>query len=179
MYCKFCNTKTEAIDSTGAFCEECCSSINIDNLSKTKLTINKYIVRVPFSGQSRGYKVFHVDATSEDTAVHKVKNYNYCDLISEEIDRDDRSENRQYAECYGLVNSEPECDDNWWKNKENFPCMIITDTDSEPALVWVHYCIDDIAYDCRDNGYRLIEHTNWRRATKEEILNNIKGLQYE
>ena len=73
------------------------------------------------------------------------------------------------------VNSEPEvCE--WWKNKSNFPCMLITETTSGHALVWVHYCIDGIAYDARDNGYRLIEHTNWRRATREEILNNIKGL---
>ena len=64
---------------------------------------------------------------------------------------------------------------NWWENKENFPCMLIADV-STTALVWVHYQIDGIAYDVRDNGYRLIEHTNWRRATREEILNNIKGL---
>ena len=73
------------------------------------------------------------------------------------------------------VNLEPE-DDNWWENKNNFPCMIIADTSSGHALVWVHYQIDGIAYDVRDNGYRLIEYTNWRRATREEILNNIKGL---
>lgn len=73
------------------------------------------------------------------------------------------------------VNLEPE-DANWWENKENFPCMLIAETTSGHALVWVHYQIDGIAYDVRDNGYRLIEHTNWRRATKEEILNNIKGL---
>ena len=72
------------------------------------------------------------------------------------------------------VNSEPE-DFNWWENKENFPCMLIADV-SNIALVWVHYQIDGIAYDVRDNGYRLIEHTNWRRATREEIINNIKGL---
>lgn len=73
------------------------------------------------------------------------------------------------------VNSEPE-DANWWKNKSNFPCMLIAETTSGDALVWVHYQINGIAYDVRDNGYRLIEHTNWRRATKEEILANIKGL---
>ena len=73
------------------------------------------------------------------------------------------------------VISEPE-DANWWENKSNFPCMLIAETTSGHALVWVHYQIDGIAYDVRDNGYRLIEHTNWRRATKQEILNNIKGL---
>ena len=73
------------------------------------------------------------------------------------------------------VNSEPG-DYNWWENKENFPCMLICTLSSGDALVWVHYQIDGIAYDVRDNGHRLIEHTNWRRATREEILNNIKGL---
>ena len=71
------------------------------------------------------------------------------------------------------VNLEPEVD-KWWENKSNFPCMLITETTRGHALVWVHYWIDGIAYDVRDNGYRLIEHTNWRRATKEEILENIK-----
>lgn len=71
------------------------------------------------------------------------------------------------------VNLEPEVD-KWWENKSNFPCIITTGSDCRMA--WVHYCIDGIAYDCRDNCYRLIGHTNWRRATKEEILNNIKGL---
>ena len=73
------------------------------------------------------------------------------------------------------VNLEPE-DANWWKNKSNFTCMLISETTSGHALVWVHYQIDGIAYDVRDHEYRLIEPTNWRRATKEEILNNIKGL---
>ncbi len=175
MYCKNCTTELEDKTLSGAFCQECVEWLDNDSISKTKLTLNKYIVKVPFLGQSRGYKVFHVDATSEDTAVHKVKNYNGGDLISEEIDRDDRSEERQYATCDGLVNSEPE-DANWWKNKSNFPCMLIAETTSGHALVWVHYQIDGIAYDVRDNSYRLIEHTNWRRATKQEILNNIKGL---
>ena len=173
MYCKHCATEVEDQTLSGAYCPNCVEWLGSDELSETKPTLNKYIVKVPFSGQSRGYKVFHVDATSEDTAVHKVKNYNGGDLISEKTDRDDRSEDRQDAECYGLVNSEPE-DANWWKNKSNFPCMLIAKTTSGHALVWVHYQIDGIAYDVRDNGYRLIEHTNWRRATKEEILNNIK-----
>ena len=73
------------------------------------------------------------------------------------------------------VNSEQEVV-NWWEDSSNFPCMLIAETTSGHALVWVHYCIDGIAYDVRDNGYRLIEHTNWRRATKQEILDNIKGL---
>ena len=63
----------------------------------------------------------------------------------------------------------------WYEDKSNFPCMLIADI-STTALVWVHYQIDGIAYDVRDNGYRLIEHTNWRRATKQEIMDNIKGL---
>ena len=71
-------------------------------------------------------------------------------------------------------NSEPE-NVNWWENKSNFPCMLTTGSDCQ-MMVWVHYQIDGIAYDVRDNGYRLIEHTNWRRAIREEILNNIKGL---
>lgn len=73
------------------------------------------------------------------------------------------------------VNSEPVIAADWWKDKSNFPCMLIADI-STSALVWVHYQIDGIAYDYRDNGYRLIEHTNWRRATKQEIMDNIKGL---
>lgn len=74
------------------------------------------------------------------------------------------------------VNSEPEMAIDWWKDKSNFPCIIISKCQGESALVWVHYQIDGIAYDYRDNGYRLIEHTNWRRATKQEIMDNIKGL---
>ena len=73
------------------------------------------------------------------------------------------------------INSEPEEYD-WWKNKSNFPCMLIASFYEWKALVWVHYCIDGIAYDCRDNEYRLTGNTNWKRATKEEILANIKGL---
>ena len=73
------------------------------------------------------------------------------------------------------VNPEPE-NVNWWEDSSNFPCMLICTLGSGDALVWVHYCINGIAYDCRDNTYRLIEHTNWRRATKQEILANIKGL---
>ena len=70
------------------------------------------------------------------------------------------------------INSEP----NWWKDKSNFPCMLIANLYSGTILlVWVHYQIDGIAYDARDNGYRLIEHTSWRRATKQEIMDNIKG----
>ena len=110
MYCKFCSTEIKPIDTffTGAYCTECGEVIENKDMQENKPSINKYIVRVPFSGQSRGYKVFHVDATSKDIAVYKVKNYNAGDLISEEIVRDDRSEDRQDAECYGLVNPEPE-----------------------------------------------------------------------
>ena len=75
--------------------------------------------------------------------------------------------------CDRIVNSEPE--DEWWENKSNFPCIITTGSDCQ-MMAWVHYCIDGIAYDCRNNGYRLVKHSNWRRATKEEILANIKGL---
>lgn len=73
------------------------------------------------------------------------------------------------------VNSEPE-NVNWWENKSNFPCMLIASFYEWKALVWVHYQIDGVAYDFRDHEYRLIEHTNWRRATREEIIKNIKGL---
>ena len=52
------------------------------------------------------------------------------------------------------VNSEPE-NVNWWEDSLNFPCIIIADI-STTALVWVHYCIDGIAYDARDTGHRLI-----------------------
>ena len=72
------------------------------------------------------------------------------------------------------VNPETE-DSNWWKNKSNFPCMLIANLDGGDALVWVHYQINGIAYDVRDFGYRLID-SNWRRATKQEILDNVKGL---
>lgn len=79
------------------------------------------------------------------------------------------------------VNLEPE-DDDWWKNKENFPCIIICpcivicNFGSGDALIWVHYSIENNVYDYRDNAYSLGEHSAWRRATREEILNNIKGL---
>ena len=64
----------------------------------------------------------------------------------------------------------------WWNDKSNFPCMLIANLDGGDALAWVHYCIDGIAYDVRDFGYRLIDSTNWRRATTQEILDNVKGL---
>ena len=73
------------------------------------------------------------------------------------------------------VNLEPE-DANWWKNKDNFPCMLICNFSSGDALIWVHYSIENNVYDYRGNGYSLGEHSPWRRATREEILNNIKGL---
>ena len=83
------------------------------------------------------------------------------------------------TECMDYIKAntpEPE-NVNWWENSENFPCMLIADVSViNIALVWVYYQIDGIAYDVRDHEYRLIEHTNWRRATREEILNNIKGL---
>jgi hypothetical protein len=67
-------------------------------------------------------------------------------------------------------------EDYWWMNPSNFPCMLIADTSEGQILVWVHYAAHGNAYDCRDNMYRLTPHTNWRRATKEEILANIKGI---
>ena len=73
------------------------------------------------------------------------------------------------------VNLEPE-NANWWKDKSNFPCILICKYNSGDALACVHYAIDDCAYDCRDNAYELNKYSNWRRATKQEILNNIKGL---
>ena len=73
------------------------------------------------------------------------------------------------------VNSEPE-DFNWWENKENFPCMLICNFCYGDALAWVHYSIENNVYDYKDNAYSLGEHSPWRRATREEILNNIKGL---
>ena len=73
------------------------------------------------------------------------------------------------------VNSEPEVNE-WWKNKSNFPCILIDDTRHANALVWVHYQENGIAYDYRDFEYKIDSNTNWRRATKEEILENIKGL---
>ena len=64
----------------------------------------------------------------------------------------------------------------WWNDESNFPCMLIANLDGDgDALVWVHYQINGIAYDVRDFGYRLIDN-NWRRATKQEILDNVKGL---
>ena len=67
-------------------------------------------------------------------------------------------------------------DANWWKNKDNFPCMLICNFSSGDALIWVHYSIENNVYDYRGNAYSLGEHSIWRRATREEILNNIKGL---
>lgn len=70
----------------------------------------------------------------------------------------------------------PKLPDNWWEDSSNFPCILITNTSSGPALVWVHYQLDGVAYDVRDSSYRLVNNTKWRRATKEEILENVKGL---
>lgn len=176
MYCKFCNTEVEDQISTGAYCPNCVDWLDNENISKTKLPTKKYIVKVPFSGQSRGYKIFHVDATSEDIAVQKVKNYK-GELISEETIRDDRIEDIDNAGCYGLVYTECEIKLDWWENEDNFPCILIANmTSCINALVCVHYQIDGYAYDVKDNKYRLTENTNWRRATKQEILDNIKGL---
>ena len=72
-------------------------------------------------------------------------------------------------------NLEPE-DANWWENKDNFPCMLICNFLYGDALIWVHYSIENNVYDYRDNAYSLGEYSSWRRATKEEILANIKGL---
>lgn len=66
-------------------------------------------------------------------------------------------------------------DTDWWKDKSNFPCMLIANLDGGDALVWVHYCVNGVAYDVRDFGYHLTGSTNWRRATKQEILDNVKG----
>jgi hypothetical protein len=144
-------------------------------IASSELLAEKYIVKVPFSGQSRGDKIFHVEATSEEIAVQKVKKYK-GELISEETIRDDRNEDRDNARCYGLVYTEHKVKSDWYKDKSNFPCMLIANLDGGNALVWVHYQIDGIAYDVRDNGYRLVESTNWRKATKQEILDNIKGI---
>ena len=65
---------------------------------------------------------------------------------------------------------------NWWEDKSNFPCMLIVNHDSGNALVWVHYQSDGVAYDVRHNEYALTGNTNWRRATKQEILDNVKGI---
>ena len=70
----------------------------------------------------------------------------------------------------------PKLPDYWWEDKSNFPCMLICNYSSGDALAWVHYAIDDCAYDCRDKAYELSKYSNWRRATKEEILKNVKGL---
>lgn len=172
MYCKFCNTEVEDQISTGAYCPNCVDWLDNENISKTKLPTKKYIVKVPFSGQSRGDKIFHVEATSEDIAVQKVKNYK-GELISEETIRDDRNEDRDNARCYGLVHSEPEVKSDWYKDKSNFPCLIVNSCDGT-SMVWVHYAEYGIAYDYRDNEYDL--EYNWRKATKQEILDNIKGL---
>lgn len=70
----------------------------------------------------------------------------------------------------------PHLPENWWEEPSNFPCMLTTDSSERQMLVWVHYAAHGNAYDCRDNMYRLTPHTNWRRATKEEIILNIKGI---
>lgn len=70
----------------------------------------------------------------------------------------------------------PKLLDNWWEDNSNFPCMLICNYSSGDALAWVHYVIGTYAYDCRDAKYQLSAYSNWRRATKEEIVSNIKGL---
>ena len=54
------------------------------------------------------------------------------------------------------VNLEPE-DANWWKNKDNFPCMLICNF--RDALIWVHYSIENNVYDYRGNAYSLGENS--------------------
>lgn len=65
----------------------------------------------------------------------------------------------------------------WWKNKNNFPCCIVAETDADGlTMTIVHYAQDSIAYDFRSNEYKL-ENSNWRRATKQEVslLSNFKN----
>lgn len=51
--------------------------------------MNRYQVRVPYSGYSRGYKVFIVSATSKEDAVAKIRDARYATEISIEAVRDD------------------------------------------------------------------------------------------
>lgn len=64
---------------------------------------------------------------------------------------------------------------NWWEDSSNFPCMLIANLDGGDALAWVHYAINNIAYDCRDATYSLDKYSNWRRATPEEVKFNTKN----
>ena len=102
MYCKFCNTKVEDQNKYGAYCPTCVKWINSDDISETKLEIKTYEVRVPFSGYSRGDKIYHVEATSEEAAEQKVKNHKGI-FVFENIVRDDRDEDRSSIQCYGIV----------------------------------------------------------------------------
>lgn len=64
-------------------------------------------------------------------------------------------------------------DMNWWEDSTNFPCVIIA---QDGMMTLVHYAKDDYAYDLRDNPYQLY-NSNWRRATREEmlLLSNFKN----
>ena len=64
-------------------------------------------------------------------------------------------------------------DMNWWENSNNFPCVIIA---QDGMMTLVHYTKDDYVYDLLDEPYKLY-NSNWRRATREEmlLLSNFKN----
>lgn len=51
--------------------------------------MNSYQVRVPYSGYSRGYKVFEVSAASKEEALDKIRDARYDTEIAIEAVRDD------------------------------------------------------------------------------------------
>lgn len=54
----------------------------------------------------------------------------------------------------------------WYENPDNFPCLI---TIESGGMVLVHYQVDGISYDYRDNSYNLI-NGSWKLATKAELM---------
>lgn len=58
----------------------------------------------------------------------------------------------------------------WWEDSDNFPCCIVAETDAGGLMMTiVHYAQGTFGYDFRSNKHKL-EKSNWRRATREEML---------
>jgi len=55
----------------------------------------------------------------------------------------------------------------WYEIEDNFPCHI---TNGEGHQAILTYGSGGIGYDTRDMQYKLKDNTNWRLATKEEVL---------
>jgi len=97
MFSKCCNALVKDEGCTG-----CMSWCPIEDQVKEKLPVNTYIVKVPYSGYSRGDDVYHIEATSEENAEYLVKQ-DKGEFIEREICRDDTDSDVEHSRCYGIV----------------------------------------------------------------------------